>query len=284
MTDTAFVVMQVGEKDSLERKRADEIYNFVVAPALVEHDLRPYRADLDLAPGPITPKLLDELLNARLVIADLTGRNPNVFYELGIVHSFARPLISIADSAASLPFDTKDERVIELGEYPPTGLAYSQGEAAKDSLRQSLKIVLVDGYEPPSPLREVAANRSLDQLAPDNPVAAELAQMRETLEEIRRRVQPGELLLPLSAAAELWSTAAELLAMRNFIETVVGGLYTVEDVANMVQRDTSINHNDWVARQVRTMKARMERAPAQPVDDPWATPARTSDSSDEPPV
>ena len=151
MTDRAFVIMQVGTKDSPERKRADEIYNFIVVPAVEDAGLEPYRADLDVSPGAITPKFLSELLGARLVIADLTGHNPNVFYELGITHSFARPLISIADSSNSLPFDAKDERIIELGEYTAAGLTYAQGEIAKASLQESLRIVLADGYSPPSP-------------------------------------------------------------------------------------------------------------------------------------
>lgn len=153
--------MQVGAKDSPERKRADEIYNYVVVPAVRAAGLEPYRADQDLSPGAITPKMLLGLLSARVVIADLTGRNPNVFYELGIVHSFARPLISIADSSSTLPFDAKDERVIELGEYTESGLTYAQGERVKASLQESLGIVLADSYSPPSPLQGVAANRSV---------------------------------------------------------------------------------------------------------------------------
>jgi hypothetical protein len=160
MAERAFIIMQIGAKDSPERKRADEIYRFIIAPVVKDVRLEPYRADQDLTPGAITRKFLSELLNARLVIADLTGRNPNVFYELGIVHAFARPLISIADSASNLPFDAKDERVIELGEYPSGGLTYIQGEHIKDALRESLKIVLADNYVPPSPLPAVPADVS----------------------------------------------------------------------------------------------------------------------------
>lgn len=182
MDERAFVIQQIGTADSPERRRADDIYDGIIVPAVQDAGLEPYRADLDFSPGAITPKLLAELLNARVVIADLTGRNPNVFYELGITHSFARPLISIADSASSLPFDAKDERIIELGEYLPTGLGLRQGQRAIASLGESLRIVLADGYTPPTPLRDVAANRSVDDLAPDEPLAAEMAQMRETLE------------------------------------------------------------------------------------------------------
>src|SRR5579859_5482676 len=103
MMDRAFVIMQVGATESAERKRADEIYEFLIAPSVRESGLEPYRSDLDATPGAITPRMLSELLNARIVIADLTARNANVFYELGVTHSFVRPLILIAESAASLP-------------------------------------------------------------------------------------------------------------------------------------------------------------------------------------
>src|SRR5215472_8510477 len=103
MVNCAFVIMQVGAKESAERKRADEIYEFLIAPSVRESGLQPYRADLDAAPGAITPRMLSQLLQARIVIADLTARNPNVFYELGVAHSFGRPLILVAESAACLP-------------------------------------------------------------------------------------------------------------------------------------------------------------------------------------
>jgi hypothetical protein len=188
MIERVFTIQQIGPKESAERKRADEIYEGIIIPAVKETGLEPYRADLDLTPGAVTPRMLSELLNARVVIADLTGRNANVFYELGITHSFALPLISIAESSAALPFDAKDERVIELGECPASGLGLRQGQLAIASLRQCLTIVLADDYIPRTPLREVAANRSVDQLAPDNPIAAEMAQVREVLEEIRQKI------------------------------------------------------------------------------------------------
>jgi len=184
MSDQAFVVMQVGARNSPERKRADEIYNFIIKPALADFGIEPYRADLDLRPGGITPSMLKGLLEARLIIADLTGRNPNVFYELGIAHSFARPLISIADSASHLPFDAKDERVIELGEYISSGLTYDQGEEAKRGLVETLGVVLSADYIPPSPLREVAETRSVDDLVPDNSLTTEIADLRNVVDRI----------------------------------------------------------------------------------------------------
>jgi hypothetical protein len=264
VVDKAFVVMQVGPKDSPERKRSNEIYTFIVAPAIKLAGLEPYRADLDLSPGAVTPKMLLELLNARVVIADLTGRNPNVFYELGIAHSFARPLISLADSASSLPFDAKDERVIELGEYQTGGLTYAQGEQAKNSLQESLKIVLDGEYSPPSPLREVAANRSIDQLAPENPLAAEMAQIRETLETIRKRVM-SRALVPSSYTR---AARPDIRALRNVIENSIVQL-DGRDFEILSAEDTSSDHKRWVSALIDEWQALQDR-----IDEQMGVPPR----------
>jgi hypothetical protein len=264
MTDRAFIIQQVGFKDSSERKRADEIYNFIVVPAVQDAGLEPYRADLDMSPGAITTRMLSELLSARIVIADLTGRNPNVFYELGITHSFARPVISIADSSRSLPFDTKDERVIELGEYPSSGLTYAQGEQAKASLQQTLRIVLSDNYIPPSPLREVAANQSVDELAPDNPIAAELAQMRETLDEIRKRVT----LRPVARGV----TQRTVDALRKVIERNFVHLNEA-DFTILLRESLTEAQNEW-AKELQEEWLKYREAA-----DPWAK----EPTLDEPP-
>ena len=267
MDERAFVIQQIGAKDSPERKRADEIYLYIIVPAVEDAGLKPYRADLDLTPGAITPKMLSTLLTARLVIADLTGRNPNVFYELGITHSFARPLISIADSSKSLPFDAKDERVIELGEYSVNGrLEFVQGQTAKDSLRESLRIVLADNYEPPSPLRDVATNRSIDELAPKDPHAAEMAQIYEALEDIRKRVT-----LRVSVPQ---SVKNDIATLRQVVTNNVG--YLDESDFDLLLAESSLEQQRWV----ETLR-RQSRQSAKDAD-PWASDGPPG-FSDEPP-
>jgi len=271
MSDQAFVVMQIGEKGTPERKRADEIYNFVIVPALKQFGILPYRADLDPSPGAITQKMLSELVEASLVIADLTGRNPNVFYELGIAHSFGKPLISIADAVSSLPFDAKDERVIELGEYLAAGLTYAQGESAKASLVESLGVVLADGYLPPSPLKEIAASRSVDQLAPDNPLAAEMTQIRESVEDIRRRMAPSRI-VPGWVSADI--KALRSVVSRNRI------VLDARDIEMLTTGHTSNSQDNWVkdlAKEIGVEDILAEGAAGASPADPWGAAVPASD-------
>lgn len=50
--------------------------------------------------------------NARIIIADCTGRNPNVFYELGIAHTLGKPTILLTQDIGDIPFDVRSKRFI----------------------------------------------------------------------------------------------------------------------------------------------------------------------------
>jgi nucleoside 2-deoxyribosyltransferase len=52
------------------------------------------------------------LVSARLIIANIDGRNPNVFYELGIAHALDKPVIIISRNIPDIAFDIKGMRMI----------------------------------------------------------------------------------------------------------------------------------------------------------------------------
>lgn len=56
------------------------------------------------------------IVEAPLVVADLAGSSPNVCYELGIADAFGVPVVRFTDDAASLPFDARPDRTIELAD------------------------------------------------------------------------------------------------------------------------------------------------------------------------
>lgn len=60
--------------------------------------------------GMIGNQIIDRIINDDLVVANLTGNNPNVMYELAIRHATAKPIIHICEKRTILPFDIKDNR------------------------------------------------------------------------------------------------------------------------------------------------------------------------------
>ena len=61
------------------------------------------------------------ICRSRIIIADCTGRNPNVFYEIGIAHTVGKPVILIAQNSKDVPFDLRHIRYIPY-EYTPVGI------------------------------------------------------------------------------------------------------------------------------------------------------------------
>lgn len=111
---TAFYVAPIGSEDSIERKHSDLFLSSLVEPALEQFRLNVVRADAISKPGTINKQILEYLLRSRLVVADLSYHNPNVFYELAIRHMIRKPVVQIMRSSDKVPFDVGQVRTIMI--------------------------------------------------------------------------------------------------------------------------------------------------------------------------
>ena len=107
---TCFVICPIGSANSTERTRSDQLLKHIIEPVCSQAGYLALRADQFPDPGLITNQIIEQLVNADLVIADLTDRNPNVFYELGIRHCTGKPFIQIINEKAEVPFDIANVR------------------------------------------------------------------------------------------------------------------------------------------------------------------------------
>jgi len=93
---SCFVIGPIGESGSPIRSRADRVFRHVIQPAAAACGyFKVIRSDLDARPGMIGSQVINHLLDDDLVIADLTGHNANVFYELAIRHMVQKPVVQI---------------------------------------------------------------------------------------------------------------------------------------------------------------------------------------------
>lgn len=133
MTDYKIYPKQfINERIPIERNRCfmlmpfstefDYIYG-MIKKDLNDNGLICNRADEIAGSKPILNKILTEILKSRYIIADLTNYNPNVFYELGIAHSFkdAQNILMIKQKSSKIPFDLTHLTYIE---YDPSNLRF----------------------------------------------------------------------------------------------------------------------------------------------------------------
>ena len=125
--DKCFVIMPFGGY-------FDSYYSNIYRPAIEAVGLRAKRADDLCRPSTIVQDIWTYTKEAKLVLADLTDKNPNVFYELGLAHALAKPAILITNSMADVPFDLRALRVIEYDKKYP-----NWGQSLKEKIENSIK-------------------------------------------------------------------------------------------------------------------------------------------------
>ncbi|HWM46202.1 MAG TPA: hypothetical protein VNR11_04735 [Xanthobacteraceae bacterium] len=111
-----FVIGPIGELGSDIRRHSDFLFEGIVKEVTEKDglDYRTWRADKDPHPGMITDKIINDIIESDIVIADLTFLNANVFYEIGIRHSVEKPIIHMVHEDTKLPFDNLGHRAIKF--------------------------------------------------------------------------------------------------------------------------------------------------------------------------
>lgn len=99
----------------------DEIFNEHIKKVVEKFGLVCQKADDIFSPHQITEDIWQQINKARFIIADLTHKNPNVFYEVGIAHTVGKDVILITQSKDDVPFDLQYLRYIYY-EYTPPGM------------------------------------------------------------------------------------------------------------------------------------------------------------------
>jgi tetratricopeptide (TPR) repeat protein len=139
---TLFVAMPFGKKtaclDSIEPSNLvtidfDRVWEKILAPG-IPSDFNALRADETRVSGIIDKVYIEHLLNADVVLADLTFANPNVYYELGIRHALCKGgTVLVVQAGANLPFDVKKLKVLFYDRADATSLGDFQ-----DQLRSTI--------------------------------------------------------------------------------------------------------------------------------------------------
>lgn len=69
-------------------------------------------ADEEFVSGPILSVIVRRILSASVVVALIDGRNPNVYYEIGLAHAFGKSVLMVANGVEDVPFDIQSQRLV----------------------------------------------------------------------------------------------------------------------------------------------------------------------------
>lgn len=214
-TRRAFFVTPIGDEGSEVRERSDKVLEYILAPALkgagLVSDIE--RADHNPNPGEITSSVIASILDSDLIVADLTGSNPNVYYEVALAHAFNKPVVHIRHATEDrLPFDIKDVRVFEYS------FDIAAAEAPKRSVSAASEHALND---PSSVMTPVDRGRTIAQSAQStDPAARATAEILERLDAMDSRLAAAIHGNPRPYGTSLSSQERRLLDAVRFVASL----------------------------------------------------------------
>ena len=174
--EICFVIMPFGDW-------FDDYSTNVYAPAIKSAGLEPRRADDLYRPSAIINDIWSYTKKAKLIVADLTDKNPNVFYELGLAHACTKPAILLTESMEDVPFDLRALRVLEYDKNDPNWGATLEADlkkAIEETLDTPLSTVL------PTFLDEKDIARQTGSLTEDQ---RQIIGLKQDLESLRREIR-----------------------------------------------------------------------------------------------
>jgi hypothetical protein len=160
----------------------------IFEPAIEAAKLKPCRADDLYRPSSIIHDIWNYVSGATVLLADLTGKNPNVLYELGLAHAIGKPVVMVTQVLDDVPFDLRNLRVITYDLRDP-----AWAKLLGDSITHALEEVLVapESAVPPVFLRERKESKS-PQVSPMEKKLLELTQQVESLRRSQRRLSSDD--------------------------------------------------------------------------------------------
>lgn len=108
-----FIIMPFSTPSGYEEDHFTKVYEQIIKPAVKKANLEPERVDENLLSTDIVAKIFKGLTECDMAICDLSSRNPNVLYELGIRQAYNKPVLLIKDEITDKIFDVGGLTTIE---------------------------------------------------------------------------------------------------------------------------------------------------------------------------
>lgn len=190
-----FVISQIGAENSPQREFANGVLKHVIKKALGSK-YKIERADEIGKPGLITVQVIQRLSTAELVVADLSGANANVYYELALRHYFAMPVVHIIQRGERAPFDVSPMRYVEFELKDPDSLDTAHEDIQKqvEAMEKGEKVVTL--VQVAGVFAEASLGKGDETLGVVKAMYGELGNLRQSVENVSAQVssmQSGRL-------------------------------------------------------------------------------------------
>ena len=185
-------------------------YTEIYAKAIEKAGLHPVRVDDLFRPGNIVEDIWNFTKNAKIILADLTGKNPNVFYELGLAHAITKPVILLTEDVDDIPFDLRALRHIAYDKNDP-----AWGKEIEEKIVKAIKEVLKDPKK--SILSTFLEIKSEDKGKAVSKYEKDILSLRQDIDTLKNEIKPIEKKIT-HGTPDFYNPSLEILKMKKIFE------------------------------------------------------------------
>lgn len=192
---SCFVIMPISTQPGYEADHFSFVYEDIIKPAIEAASMVAIRADETVNTNLIQLDILRKVIESDIAICDMSSKNPNVFYELGVRQAFDKPTVLMIDDHTAAPFDVSSLRYVTYSK----SMGYREVKNAVEKLTRAL----IETYEKREDKSEINSLIRLMELTSP----AQLNQVDLT-DEDRTSIQISEL---TAAVHKVQSTQVQVL-------------------------------------------------------------------------
>lgn len=111
-----FVIMPISDASGYESGHFSRVYEYLLKPSIEAAGFEAVRADDEIKTDYIVTGIIKKIVESEMILCDISTKNPNVLYELGIRHAFGKPVAIIKDKETEKIFDIQGLRYHEYNE------------------------------------------------------------------------------------------------------------------------------------------------------------------------
>lgn len=181
-----FVIMPISDPKDYEKGHFKRVYEDIIKPACEKANYKAVRADDIEETDLIHLSILKKIIEAPMAICDLSNKNPNVLFELGLRQAFDKPVVLIQEKGAERIFDVSILRAYDYCK----GLKYNEVLEDQEAISRMLKgtekaFVTGEGYNSVIKLLSLTQKAQIKQIDdPNEQFRVQLFQLSSQMDEI----------------------------------------------------------------------------------------------------
>lgn len=177
-----FVIMPISDPNGYEDGHFKMIYEDVFCPAIEQAGYTPFRADDSFASNLIQEKIVREIIESPMALCDLSTRNPNVLFELGIRQAFDLPVVLVQEEGT--------ERIFDIGNINTLNYDKNMQYRKIVEAQENIKSAIIETENPTNGVNSIIKLLQVSKAQmPDQPNMTELDEIKMLINSMRNEVE-----------------------------------------------------------------------------------------------